>query len=287
MKFVYAVLSRLLMVALLVASVLGMLVSFPLQSKWFDPVRNLGHWLIQRLLPEPHMVFWFWFGLFWLVVALGALASALRRHREGVTVQLDDGRVVILESAIRKYLRTALEKVAGFELRKIDIYRLRHRLHVDLYAMVRSQKRLPDLENAAISEVKTALRDQLGIEEEVSVQVYVQDFIGGADSGLVYRRSVAEEELGLDESRPAPAAEPQRPQDAGVAFAWPAEEPELQPVVTASDNAESAEAPSGASKTSGRRGLWGRLWGKSEAAPSSGDATQENRSETDETPKNQ
>lgn len=256
MKCLYAILSRLLMVALLVASILGMLVTFPLQSKWFDPVRHLGQWLVERILPQPHMLFWFWFGLFWAVVAIGALASALRRRTEGVIVPAEEGKVVILETALRKYLRTALKQVAELELRNIEIYQQRHKLYVDLYVLAVSGARVPEVEAKVIGIVKQALREQLGVEQDATVQIFVTDFISAANKDeLVYHRSWADENE--EEGRRATATKEPRVADVepeSVALGWDEEEPELKK--PAADIGEESEPASPRQTAKKRGGFW-------------------------------
>jgi uncharacterized alkaline shock family protein YloU len=262
MKLLHAILSRLLMVALIAASVLGMLVTFPLESRWFDPIRKLGEWLVARILPQPHMLFWFWFGLFWALVALGALASALRRRTEGVTVAIDDGRVVILESALRKYLRATLRQVNELELRKIDIYQMRRRLYVDLYVMTATGARVPEIENQIISLVKQALREQLGIQQEAIVQIYVTDFTNGPSrDDLVYRPNWNDEAneqtaRSREESFAVADLEPE-----SVALRWEDAEPELKSPKAAGNEPSSDEESEATPKK--RRGFWSLFGGKS------------------------
>jgi uncharacterized alkaline shock family protein YloU len=273
MKLIYAFLSRLLMIVLLAASILGMLVTFPLSSPWFDSVRHFGHWLMQWVLPQPRLVFWFWFGLFWAIIALGALASALRKRSGGIAVQLDGGRVVILESAIRKYLREALKAVREFELRRIEIYTLRNRLHVDIYAQVQAKAKLPELEAAVVEQVKKALREELGIEQDVFVQVYVTDFAGAGNGGdLVYRRE-------WDENEEEPPVKTRHEQDAGkdaepepLAFAWRKQEPDVaaaQAATTSTPAEEDSGERAAAGESQGespRGGFWTRLRAKKSAS---------------------
>ncbi|MCX7624623.1 MAG: alkaline shock response membrane anchor protein AmaP [Candidatus Sumerlaeaceae bacterium] len=285
MKWLYAFLSRLLMVALLVASILGMLVTFPLKSPWFDPVRQLGQWLVERMLPQPHMLFWFWFGLFWAVVALGALASTLRRRTEGVTVSAEEGKVIILEAALRKYLRAALKQVAELELRNIEIYQQRHKLYVDLYVLAVSGARVPEVEAKVISLVKQALREQLGVEQEATVQIFVTDFINAANrEDLVYRRSWEEEneEQGRSVTRVGePHVADLEPES--VAFGWNEEEPELKKPAT--DVGDEGEASPGRQPKKKRGGFWSLFQSKksdeSVAEPSAESAWQAGAQETE------
>ncbi|MGC8739844.1 MAG: hypothetical protein ACP5QZ_02990 [Candidatus Sumerlaeaceae bacterium] len=263
MKWLYHLLLRLLMAILLIASVLGMLVSFPLKSKWFDPVRDFGNWLVERILAGPHMVFWFWFGLFWAIIAIGALASLLRRRTEGVAIAIEDGRVVILESAIRKFLRTALRDVANFQVRNIDIYQMRNRLYIDLYAQVVAQARVPEVEETVVGIVKRSLREQLGIEQDAVVQLYVTDFTGTSDNDeLVYRRRWDEKEETAGTGAQTAGAVDVEPES--LAMGWGREEPELERPVTrgeadGGETASSEQSQTGAPKQ--RRGFWS-LFGK-------------------------
>jgi hypothetical protein len=258
MKFLYALLSRLLMIVILAASVAGMLINFPFESKWFDPIRHFGNWLVQWILPRPHMIFWFWFGIFWVIIALGALASALRRRTDGIAIELDGGKVVILESAIRKFLRTALREVEGFSLRRVEIYRLRRTLHVDLYAQVRTRTELP----------------QLGIQETAVVQLYVQDFVEGASTNsLLYQRDTEEEESTSDtinEGYSSPSSQRVNDIDTPLTFQWEREEPEAKPIAAeeSSDDQEPKPTSQETEQTS-RGSFWSRWRRKRQASENS------------------
>lgn len=259
MRFLYFVMTRLLMVALLAASILGMLVHFPLQSAWFNPIRQFGHWLVEKVLPTPLSLFWFWLGLFWAVVAIGALATALRKRTGGIAVGVDGGRIVILDSAVRKFLREALKGVPAFELRRVEIYSRRNRLYIDLYAVVRTQTELPQLENTVISQVKQALRQELGIEQEAFVHLYVTDFTT-ADQDLVYKRPLDEEEASS-----AGVSATKRPEGETLAFAWASEEPELAPLPLNEDKSGEEEKPAENIREVKQGGFWSRLRRKKEA----------------------
>jgi uncharacterized alkaline shock family protein YloU len=274
MKFLYALLSRLLMIVILAASVAGMLINFPFESKWFDPIRHFGNWLVQWILPRPHMIFWFWFGIFWVIIALGALASALRRRTDGIAVELDGGKVVILESAIRKFLRTALREVEGFSLRRVEIYRLRRTLHVDLYAQVRTRTELPELEKRVIAIVKDALNQQLGIQETAVVQLYVQDFVEGASTNsLLYQRDTEEEESTLDtinEGYSSPSSQRVNDIDTPLTFQWEREEPEAKPIAAEEANDDQKTNPtSQETEQTSRGGFWSRWRKKRQASEKS------------------
>lgn len=276
MKWLYQLLLRLVMAVLLVASILGMLVTFPLRSKWFDPVRDFGNWLVERILAGPHMVFWFWFGLFWAIIAIGGLASLLRRRTEGVAIQIEDGRVVILESAIRKYLRSALQEVRNFQVRNIDIYQLRRRLHIDLYAQVVAQARVPEIEEMVVGIVKRSLRDQLGIEQNAVVQLFVTDFSGTRNNDdLVYRRRW--EENGEQKESKAQRSSGVDVEPESLAMGWGEEEPELKrPAVTETNENNSESGTTLASdqpKSVERKGLWS-LFRRSKDAPTGNEPAQ-------------
>ncbi len=259
MRFLYYVLTRLLIIALLAASVLGMLVHFPLESEWFNPVRQFGQWLVERVLPTPLSLFWFWFGLFWAVVAIGALATALRKRTGGIAVGVEGGQIVILDSAVRKFLREALKSVPAFDLRRIEIYSRRNRLYIDLYAVVRTQTELPQLENTVISQVKEALRHELGIEQEAFVHLYVTDFTT-AEQDLVYKRNIDQEE-----GSPTEQGSPRRPEGETLAFAWATEEPELAPLPLGEEKNDRDEKESAESTPEERRGsFWSRFRRKKE-----------------------
>lgn len=271
MKFIRNLLFTILMLTLLVASVVEMLVLFPVDSVFVAPLRGLGEWVVRHTVPTPAMKFWFWFGVFWCTLGLSCLSWALRRKTAGVEVKMEAGKVVILESAIRKYLRNSLANFPAVTLQKIDIYRQRNGLHVDLYAQVRAQANLPELENQLIEEVKRALRENLGIEELASVRFFVRDFHVGIEPPLVAPRTPAETETSMASSA-SPTQEPERDMPYEIAAAWSREEPEAQPVETsaaeepASEKGEEIATTVSNQSRSGFFGFWRKKKEQADAA---------------------
>lgn len=165
----------LLLVILAAFTVVGAMATLPWEAGPLLRVRETGLSIIQVWLAGS-LLFWLFiataFGLL-LAVLLGILAV---RRQARVEVQMADGRVVIMESAIKKYVRTALAELPGISTRRIDLAQKRGGLQVDVYTNVRTQEKLPEAEARIMARVREALTNQMGIDAIAGVHVFIQDF---------------------------------------------------------------------------------------------------------------
>jgi hypothetical protein len=121
---------------------------------------------------------------------------------------------------------------------------------------------VPEIENQIISLVKQALREQLGIQQEAIVQIYVTDFTNGPSrDDLVYRPNWNDEAneqtaRSREESFAVADLEPE-----SVALRWEDAEPELKSPKAAGNEPSSDEESEATPKK--RRGFWSLFGGKS------------------------
>jgi hypothetical protein len=177
MKILRKILAELLLLILLVISLAGVLTQFPaifgVQPDW---LHRKGQELAS-LWNAGASPFWFWLGLFVssLATLLFGLLSLIHRPAK-VEVQMADGNVVILDSAIRKYIMTALSDMPDITPQRIDLRQTRKGLQADIYSRVRTSESPPELQRVVISKVRSALSDDLGITAVGDIQVYIKDF---------------------------------------------------------------------------------------------------------------
>src|SRR4051812_34107279 len=108
MRILRNIIITLLLMALLAISVAGVMIELP-RVYHFEPTRinQLGRSFLTVMRPG-NMMFWTWFGLA-LACVLVFLMTVLRpRKQMKIEVQMGGGRVVILDSAIKRYIRGAL-----------------------------------------------------------------------------------------------------------------------------------------------------------------------------------
>jgi uncharacterized alkaline shock family protein YloU len=168
-------LTTILVVILASISVIGIMADFPTFGGRLTRINAMGNSMVDAWRPG-HGLLWLWLGLLISTLATLCLSLALLRRRATIEVQMDDGRVVILETAIRKYIRTALAGVPGITGQKIELRPTRHGLNVSIYVHVRTHDRLPEIEKSVIARVRTALTQELGITSLGEVNVFVKDF---------------------------------------------------------------------------------------------------------------
>ena len=195
MRVLREILIIVLSVAVAVVSVVGFMCEFPASPALFEPVSRTGKSILAAWRPD---LLWLWVAMF--LAAFAVLLLTIFRSRRGahIEVQLADGKVVILDSAIKKYVRTAMGQVQGIIAQQIVLRQTRGGLHVDIYAKVRTNERLAELELKVMQCVRDALSQDLGIRAIAGVHVHIRDF-------EVNTRPVA---AGPE---PAPAAEPPPP----------------------------------------------------------------------------
>jgi len=166
----------LLLLALAAISVVGLMVEFPAVLHW-QPTRlhELGRSFITVM--RPGMLLF----LMWIVLLLGTLlvffiTVARPRGRMKIEVQMGGGRVVIMDHAIKRYIRNALAEIGEVTVKKIILREHRSQVTTDIYADVRTRENLPTLERRIISRVRGALAEDLGITNLGDVHVFIKNF---------------------------------------------------------------------------------------------------------------
>ncbi|MGI8908337.1 MAG: alkaline shock response membrane anchor protein AmaP [Candidatus Sumerlaeaceae bacterium] len=166
----------LLLLVLAGISIVGLMVELPTIFH-YQPTRinELGRSFIKVMRPG-YGLFWMWFAL--AAASLLVLAMTIIRPRKQmkIEVQMGGGRVVIMDSAIKRYIRSALAELPGITVRRIDLRDTRLGVSTDLYTDVRAQGNLPVLERQMIQRVRAALAEDLGITSIGEVHVYIRDF---------------------------------------------------------------------------------------------------------------
>ncbi len=165
----------LLLLILTAVAAVGAMATLPWTPGPLARVRETGLEIVKVWQPGG-MLFWMFIGvLFGILLVVGVTISHLRRSAR-VEVHMADGRVVILESAIKKYIRTALSELPGISVKKIDLAQQRAGLRVDVTASVRTAEKLPEAEARIMARVREALVHKMGISAISGVHVYIQDF---------------------------------------------------------------------------------------------------------------
>lgn len=211
MRILRNIIVTLLLIALLGISIVGIMVEFP-TIYHYHPTRinELGRSFL-RVMRPGNLLLGAWFGLA-LATVLVFLMTVLRpRKQMKIEVQMGGGRVVILDSAIKRYIRSALAELPGVTVRRIDLRDTRLGVSTDLYADVRAAGNLPVLERQMIQRVRGALAEDLGISSIGEVHVFIRDFEVAERIPVhtAVRRPQAREPQ-PEESEPEPAPPPIR-----------------------------------------------------------------------------
>lgn len=267
MRWVRDLIKVVLVLLVLSVSAVGLMVEFPKFGGVFDRVSGTGEGIVSAWRPG-YGLFFLWLGLLCgalLVLLLGVL---VRRQRMHVEVETADGRVCILDVAIKRYVQSALARVPGVMTKRVLLKHGRRGLQVEVYVLVRSHERLIDLKQQLIDRARKALTEDLGITSLGGIDVLIEDF----------------EVRQKAEPPPAPAAAPAPAEavvPAAVAAAVPAgiedspfvaqrravfaSEPEAPPAAPEPVAiAPPPEAPVAADAPARSRGLFGR-WRRPEA----------------------
>ena len=174
MRLLRDILVWILLIVLAVISVMGAMVLFP--TTWGPFLRmSRAAMAVVDTYRAMDLLFWVFVGLFFATVLTLMLTIRIRPARTQIEVQMKDGRVIIMDSAIKKYVRTALADVPGIAARRIDLRQKRGKLFVDILAQVRSHEPLPDIEERTIAKVKDSLSSHLGITQIGGVHVVISD----------------------------------------------------------------------------------------------------------------
>lgn len=165
-----------LLLCLTAISVVGIMVEAPPVLNWTpDRLNQIGHSVVEIMRPGLLLF------LIWIVILLSCLlvffiTVARPRRRMKIEVQMGGGRVVIMDAAIKKYIRNALAELNEVTVKKIDLREQRGQVTTDIYADVRTRQNLPTLERLIISRVRSALAEDLGITNLGDVHVYIKNF---------------------------------------------------------------------------------------------------------------
>jgi hypothetical protein len=166
----------LLLLVLAGISIVGLMIEMPAILS-FQPNRlhGLGRSFISVMRPGLGL-FWMWFGLAFACLLVLLMTILRPRKQMKIEVQMGGGRVVIMDSAIKRYIRSALAELQGITVRRIDLRDTRLGVSTDIYADVRARGNLPVLERQMIQRVRGALAEDLGITSIGDVHVYIRDF---------------------------------------------------------------------------------------------------------------
>jgi uncharacterized alkaline shock family protein YloU len=181
MRIVRDLLATLLLLALMAISAVGMMIYMPSFSGRLTRINAMGRGMMEAWSSAPptarvNNLFWLWLGLFFAVLLTFLIAYIARQKRAKIEVQMGDGRVVVLDSAIKKYIRTALGDIPDVTHKRVELRQSRQGIEASVYAQVRTHQKLPDLERQIIRRVRQALSDELGITSIAGVHVFIKDF---------------------------------------------------------------------------------------------------------------
>jgi hypothetical protein len=260
-----------LIVMVLSVGVVGLMVEFPKFGGVFDRVSATGEGIVSAWRPG-YGLFFLWLGLVCGTLLALLLSMLVRRQRMHVEVETADGRVCILDIAIKRYVQSALARVPGVLTKRVLLKHRRRGLQVEVYVLVRSYEKLSDLKQQLIDRVRKALTEDLGITSLGGIDVLIEDFEvrrkaepvphassrGETVEGAVPAAVAAAVPAGIEES---PFMAPRRAAFAAESETTPAT-PEPAPV------AESSEASAPAQEAPRSRGLFGR-WRRSDSTSDS------------------
>lgn len=165
-----------LLIILAAISIVGLMVEAPTVFSWTpDRINALGRSVLVVMRPG-YLLFMVW----WLIL-LGTLlvffvTVARPGQRMKIEVQMGGGKVVIMDAAIKKYIRNALSELGEVNVKKIDLREQRGMVKTDIYTDVRTRENLPILERRIISRVRGALAEDLGITNLGDVHVFIRNF---------------------------------------------------------------------------------------------------------------
>ncbi len=165
-----------LLLMLAAISVVGIMVEFPQIMQWTpDRINELGRSVVRVMRPGMLLFFVWWFILIASLLVF-FLTVGRSRRRMKIEVQMGGGRVVIMDAAIKKYIRSALSEIDDVHVKKIELREHRNQVTTDIYADVRTKDSLPVLERRIITRVRTALAEDLGITNLGDVHVFIKNF---------------------------------------------------------------------------------------------------------------
>lgn len=164
-----------LVLLVLAISAVGLMVEFPKFGGVFDRVSDTGRGIVSAWRPG-YGLFFLWLGLLCGTLLVLLLTVLVRRKRMHVEVETADGRVCILDAAIKRYVQSALARVPGVMTKRVLLRHGRRGLLVEIYVLVRSHERLIDLKQQLIDRARKALTEDLGITSLGGIDVLIEDF---------------------------------------------------------------------------------------------------------------
>lgn len=176
MRIIKNILIFILLLGFAAVAVTGAMIEFP-TILGYNPERihQLGRSFLEVMRPG-NLLFWCWIGVIAALLFIVLISVFGRRKQMRIEVQMGGGRVVILDSAIKRYIRSALAEIPDVTTKRIDLRETRGGLQTDIYADVKTQESLPVLERRMIQRVRAALAEDLGITSISDVHVFIRDF---------------------------------------------------------------------------------------------------------------
>lgn len=198
----------LLLLTLLGISVVGLMIEAPPVFHWTpERLHQLGHSVVQIMRPGL-LLFWLWWVLFLGTLTVFFITVARPRRRMKIEVQMGGGRVVIMDAAIKRYVRNALAELHGVTIKKMDLREHRGQVTTDIFADVRTRENLPTLERRIISKVRNALAEDLGITNLGDVHVFIKSFeLTGRPGAKAHEPEPAPEPEPVEPAETVPAAD--------------------------------------------------------------------------------
>ncbi len=174
MRFLKFLLLAVLLACLLVVSGLGTLIYLPAipgTSAAREPAR-----LIIEEWTKGGTLFFAFVGMFILTLLYIILSVMSYRSKPVVTIDTDRGKVHIIDSAVRKYLFSTLNKMPSIQVRSIQVSGSKKGLQVIVFVRVRSVSHLNDVKETIIERMRNALEKELGVPTIGKLEVIVDDF---------------------------------------------------------------------------------------------------------------
>ena len=200
MKFLRFLLLSFLLIVLLIFSGLGAVLQLPdiIGIKGIkEPIKIVvDGWSANGGL------FFFYAAIFALTLFYIIVSILSVRSKPVVTIDTDSGKVHIIDSAVRKYLLSALNKMPSIHVRSIHVSGSKKGLKVLVFVRVRSVSQLNDVKEIIMNRIREALVKELGVPTVDKIEVIVDDFEA---SRAVKNAAV----LAATTAAPEPVAEPE------------------------------------------------------------------------------
>ncbi|MBX7244579.1 MAG: alkaline shock response membrane anchor protein AmaP [Candidatus Sumerlaeaceae bacterium] len=175
MKFLRDLIVVFLLVLVACVSVVGIMVEFPFTMGALKRIPDMGNAIVAAWR-TGHGLFWMWTGAFTGILVLIGINLSLTRRHTSIDIETEEGRVSIMDTAIKRYVVRALGEVPGVTTRRVTLRQGRGGLRVDLLCQVKSHDRLPDIKNRMTERVRAALTEDLGITSIAAIDVVIQEF---------------------------------------------------------------------------------------------------------------